>query len=332
MTPSTMTAIDIKEPGGPEVLVPVTMDVPTPGPGEVLIKVAAAGVNRPDVFQRMGAYPPPPGAPAHPGLEVAGTVAALGDGVTAYQTGDKVCALVAGGGYADYVCAPIKTCLPVPNSLSMEEAAALPETFFTVWSNVFDRARLAQGETLLVHGGASGIGTTAIQMATALGHTVYTTAGSDEKCAACEKLGAVKAINYKTDDFVELVKGATDGKGVDVVLDMVGGDYIPRSINCMAVEGRFVSIAFLQGSVAEVNFMLVMLKRLTITGSTLRARDIADKQAIAANLTEHVMPLVADGKIKPQIFKAFPLEEAAAAHALMESSAHIGKIVLTTGR
>ncbi len=329
MHPTTMTAIDIAEPGGPEVLQPITMDVPTPKAGEILIKVEAAGINRPDVFQRMGLYPPPPGAPAHPGLEVAGTVAALGDGVTAFADGDKVCALVSGGGYAGYVCAPVETSLMIPNSLSMEEAAALPETFFTVWSNVFDRAKLAEGESLLVHGGASGIGTTAIQMATALSHTVYTTAGTDEKCSACEALGATKAINYKNDDFVEVIKTETGGKGVDVVLDMVGGDYIPRSIGCMAVEGRFVSIAFLQGSTAEVNFMLVMLKRLTITGSTLRARDVADKKAIADKLAEHVMPLVADGKIKPKLFKTFPLEEASKAHALMESSAHIGKIVLT---
>ncbi len=329
MLPTTMTAIDITEPGGPDALVPVTMAVPTPKAGEVLIKVEAAGINRPDVFQRMGLYPAPPGAPTHPGLEVAGTIVALGDGVSHFTIGDKICALVAGGGYAAYVCAAVETCLMVPGSLTMEEAAALPETFFTVWSNIFDRARLAEGESLLVHGGASGIGTTAIQMATALGHTVYTTAGSDEKCTACEKLGAAKAVNYKTDDFVEAIKAETGGKGVDVVLDMVGGDYIPRSIGCMAVEGRFVSIAFLQGSTAEVNFMLVMLKRLTITGSTLRARDLADKKAIADQLTAHVMPLVADGQIKPQVFKTFPLEDAAKAHELMESSAHIGKIVLT---
>lgn len=329
MIPDTMTAIDIKEPGGPEVLVPVTMPTPAPKSGEVLIKVEAAGINRPDVFQRLGLYPPPPGAPAHPGLEVAGTVAALGEGVSGFVVGDAVCALVGGGGYAEYVCAPVQTALPVPKGLTMAEAAALPETCFTVWTNVFDRARLSGDETFMVHGGASGIGTTAIQMASARGNKVFTTAGSDDKCRACEELGAARAINYKTEDFVEVIKDETGSKGVDVILDMVGGDYIPRSIDCLNVDGRFVSIAFLQGSVAEVNFMKVMLKRLTITGSTLRARDIEDKAAIAEALKAEIWPLIDAGKIKPQLFKTFPLAEAAAAHALMESSAHTGKIVLT---
>ncbi len=322
-----MKAIGISEPGGPEVLKPISLEQPAPKPGEVLITVKAAGINRPDVFQRLGFYPPPPGAPAHPGLEVAGTIAGLGEGVTGWAVGDAVCALVAGGGYAEYVCAPTQTLLKKPDCLSFVQAAALPETVFTVWSNVFDRAGLKQGESLLVHGGTSGIGTTAIQMAHALGHTVFTTAGSDEKCAAAAKLGA-HAINYKTQDFVEVIRAETGKTGVDVILDMVGGDYIGRNIDCLALDGRLVFIAFLQGSKAEVDFMKVMLKRLTITGSTLRARPNADKAAIRDAVSQIIMPLVEQGKITPVIDQTFPLDDAAKAHALMESSSHIGKIVL----
>ena len=322
-----MKAIGISEPGGPDVLKPISLEQPVPNPGEVLIAVKAAGINRPDVFQRLGFYPPPPGAPAHPGLEVAGTIAALGEGVTGWAVGDAVCALVAGGGYAEYVCAPTQTLLKKPERLSFVQAAALPETVFTVWSNVFDRAGLKQGETLLVHGGTSGIGTTAIQMAHALGHTVFTTAGSDEKCEAAAKLGA-HAINYKTQDFVEVIGEQTGNKGVNVILDMVGGDYIGRNIDCLALEGRLVFIAFLQGSRAEIDFMKVMLKRLTITGSTLRARPNADKAAIRDAISETIVPLIEHGKITPVIDRTFALDDAAKAHALMESSSHIGKIVL----
>ena len=327
--PETMTAIEITSPGGPEVLKPGTRPVPKPGSGEVLIAVGAAGINRPDVFQRKGHYDPPPGAPDIPGLEVAGTVAALGPDVTDLQVGDAVCALVAGGGYAEFCTAPAVQCLPIPAGMSVVEAAALPETFFTVWSNVFDRGMLKSGETLLVHGGSSGIGTTAIQLGKAAGARVFTTAGSAEKCAACEKLGADRAINYREEDFAAVVKELTGGKGVDVVLDMVGGDYIPRSISCMAPDGRHVSIAFLRGSKAEIDFNRVMRSRLTLTGSTLRPRPIADKAAIAGRLKEHVWPKLSDGTIRPVIHATFPLAEAAAGHALMESSQHIGKIVLT---
>ena len=329
MTAPQMTAIGISEPGGPEVLKPVSMDRPEPAPGEVLIAVKAAGINRPDVFQRLGFYPPPPGAPAHPGLEVAGTIEQLGEGVTQFAVGDAVCALVAGGGYAAYVCAPIETLLPKPEALSFVEAAALPETVFTVWSNVFDRGALKPGETLLVHGGTSGIGTTAIQMASALDHTVYATAGSDEKCEACLTLGATRAINYKTEDFVEVIAAETGKKGVDVILDMVGGDYLAKNIDCLALDGRMVFIAFLHGSRAEADFMKVMLKRLTITGSTLRARPLTDKQAIRDAVQKSVWPLIDAGQIKPVVDTVFALEDAAKAHQLMESSTHIGKIVLT---
>lgn len=326
--PERMTAIEISEPGGPEVLKPCERPVPTPGPGEVLIKIAAAGINRPDVLQRKGNYPPPPGASDIPGLEIAGSVVALGDGVASPALGETVTALVTGGGYAEYCNAPAEQCLPIPAGLTAVEAAALPETFFTVWSNVFDRARLSKGEAFLVHGGSSGIGTTAIQLASALGARVFTTAGSAEKVAACEKLGAERAINYREEDFVEVVKQATDGKGVDVVLDMVGGDYIARDIKALAPDGRLVFIAFLGGSKAEIDFLPIMLKRLTVTGSTLRARDVAFKAAIAGKLRETVWPLIEAGRVKPLIHKTFPLTEASEAHALMESSAHIGKIVL----
>ena len=327
--PPTMTAIAITEPGGPEVLAPHTIPTPEPGTGEVLIKVAAAGVNRPDTFQRMGLYPPPPGAPDTPGLEVAGTVAALGQGVTRWSVGDEVCALVGGGGYAAFCLAHEAHTLPVPKGMTAIQGAALPETFFTVWTNLFDQVGLKSGETLLVHGGSSGIGTTAIQLGRAFGARVFATAGSAEKCQACERLGAERGINYRQEDFVLTVTGDTDGHGADVILDMVGGDYIQRNLSCAAHGGRIVSIAFLHGSVAEVNFMPMMLKKLTLTGSTLRPRSVAEKAAIAEALEAKVWPLLEKGEIAPQIAETFPLEEAAKAHALMESSAHIGKIILT---
>jgi putative PIG3 family NAD(P)H quinone oxidoreductase len=295
----------------------------------VLIEVAAAGVNRPDVLQRQGNYAPPPGVTDIPGLEAAGRVVAVGPGVTEWREGDAVCALVAGGGYAEYCAAPAGQCLPLPKNFSMVEGAVLPETFFTVWSNVFDRARLRPGETFLVHGGSSGIGTTAIQLAKAFGARVFATAGSTEKCKACEDLGAERAIDYREEDFAAVVKNLTAGKGVDVVLDMVGGDYIARDIGIMAMEGRHVSIAFLQSPKVTLNFFPVMMKRLTLTGSTLRARPVADKAAIAAQLREKVWPLLEEGSVRPLVFRTFPLAEAAASHALMESSTHIGKIALT---
>ncbi len=327
--PDTMTAIEIREPGGPEVLAPITRPVPQPGDGEVLIKVAAAGVNRPDCLQRGGNYPPPPGASDIPGLEVAGEVVALGKGVSDLKVGDKVCALVTGGGYAEYCAAPAPQCLPLPKGYSMAQAAALPETFFTVWVNVFVRTALKPGESLLVHGGTSGIGTTAIQLAKTLGSRVFATAGSAEKVKACEDLGAERGINYREEDFVAVVKELTGGKGVDVILDMVAGDYIPRDIKALAEDGRLNFIAFLGGPKAEVNFAAVMMKRLTITGSTLRARPVEVKAALAADLKEKVWPLLDAGKIAPVMAASFPLAEAAQAHALMESSSHIGKIVLT---
>lgn len=327
--PQTMTAVEIVRPGDPEVLVATTRPLPSPAPGEVLIAVEAAGVNRPDVLQRKGGYPPPPGASDIPGLEVAGRVAALGEGAERWQVGDRVTALVAGGGYATHCTAPAAQCLPQPKGFSAVEAAALPETFFTVWSNLFDRARLTAGERLLVHGGSSGIGTTAIQLAAAFGVEVFTTAGSAEKCAACEGLGAKRAIDYRREDFVAVVKEATGGAGVDVVLDMVGGDYVARDLEILAPDGRLVFIAFLGGSKAEVNFLPVMVKRLTVTGSTLRPRPVAFKAAIARALEEKVWPLLEAGRVKPVIHRTFPLAAAAEAHALMESSAHVGKIVLT---
>jgi NADPH2:quinone reductase len=326
--PTSMTAIAIKAPGGPEMLVPAQIPVPTPGDGEILVKVAAAGVNRPDVMQRKGLYPPPQGAPETPGLEIAGEVVALGNSVTRWKLGDKVMALVIGGGYAQYALAHGSHALPAGN-LAMVEAGAIPETFFTVWHNVFQRGALKSGETLLVHGGSSGIGTTAIQLAKHFGARVIVTAGTEEKCEACRKLGADLAINYKTEDFVEKVKTATDGKGADVILDMVGGDYIARNYEAAAVEGRIVQIAFMGSPKATVNFQRIMLKRLHHTGSTLRSRSIADKAAIARDLEANALPLIAAGKVKPVIFKTFPLDQASAAHALMETSAHTGKIVLT---
>jgi NADPH2:quinone reductase len=328
--PPQMTAIAIREPGGPDVLVPQTRPTPTPGPGEVLIKVAAAGVNRPDVMQRQGLYPPPPGASEIPGLEIAGEVVALGNGVSRFKLGDKVTALVAGGGYAQYCPVHETNALPVPGSLSLTEAAAIPETFFTVWHNVFERGALKSGETLLVHGGSSGIGTTAIQLAKALGARVVTTAGSAEKCEACIRIGADKAVNYRSEDFVAATKAATDGKGANVILDMVGGDYIERNYEAAAMDGRVVQIAFQGSPRANVDFRRLMLKRLTHTGSTLRSRPVPEKAAIARAIEQKVWPLIAAGKVKPVVFRTFPLAQASAAHALMETSAHIGKIVLVT--
>jgi NADPH2:quinone reductase len=324
-----MQAVVITAPGGPEVLRVESQPVPQPKAGEVLIAVAAAGVNRPDVLQRQGKYPVPKGASPLPGLEAAGTVAALGEGVTEWKVGDSVCALTPGGGYAEYCVAPASNCLPLPRGLTPVEAASLPETYFTVWSNVWDRAALQPGESLLVQGGSSGIGVTAIQMARALGHPVFATAGSAEKCAACVALGATRAINYNTEDFVAIAKEATGGRGVNVILDMVGGEYIPRELDALADDGRLVFIAFLGGAKAAVNFGQVLLRRLTISGSTLRPRPVAFKAAIAQQLRERVWPLVDSGAIKPVVHATFPLAEAGRAHALMESSAHIGKLVLT---
>jgi NADPH2:quinone reductase len=321
-------AIEITKPGPPDVLQLCERPMPVCKPGEVLIKVHAAGVNRPDVLQRLGHYPVPPGASDLPGMEIAGEIIDGDLSGSGFQLGERVCALVQGGGYAEFCSAPAAQCLPVPDGLSMVEAASLPETFFTVWSNVFDRAGLTGSETLLVQGGSSGIGVTAIQLATAYGHRVFVTAGSDEKCAACVALGAELAINYRTEDFVERVKTATGGKGADVILDMVAGDYLPRELNCLADDGRLVIIALLGGARATVDLGQVLRRRLTITGSTLRPRPVAFKEAIAARLREHVWPLLESGTIKPVIYRTFPLEQADRAHALMESGQHIGKIVL----
>jgi len=324
-----MRAIEISRPGGPEVLTPVDRPIPQPGPGEVLIKVAATGVNRPDVFQRQGHYAPPPGVSDLPGLECAGEIVA-GDAVAGgFAIGDQVCALVAGGAYAEYCVAPAVQCLPIPPGLTAVQAAGLPETCFTVWSNVFDRGRLAAGETLLVHGGASGIGTTAIQIATALGHTVYATAGSDARARAVEQLGAALGINYREQDYVQEIKRATDGRGVDVILDMVAGDYINRNLECLADDGRAVIIALLGGAKATINANHVLRRRLTITGSTLRPRPVVFKAEVARSLREKVWPLYAKGAIRPVLHATLPLEEAARAHAMMEAGAHVGKIVLT---
>ncbi|NQV21395.1 MAG: NAD(P)H-quinone oxidoreductase [Rhodospirillales bacterium] len=328
--PDQMMAIEITEPGGPDVLRAGRLPVPRPGAGEVLIKVAAAGVNRPDAIQRSGGYPPPPGAPDTPGLEVAGTVVEVGSGAGDWAVGDQLCALLAGGGYAEYAVVPAPQALPIPKGLDLLQAAALPETFFTVWTNVFERGRLKPGESVLIHGGSSGIGTTAIQLAREFGATVYATAGSADKCAACEKLGATRAINYRNEDFEDVITELTGGAGVDLVLDMVGGDYIQKNISCLAVEGRMVSIAFLNGPSAKVNFMPMMLKRLTLTGSTLRPRSVEQKAAIAQALLEKVWPLLEAGRVAPIIDSTFPLAQASDAHKRLESSAHIGKIVLTT--
>jgi NADPH2:quinone reductase len=327
--PATMTAIAIRAPGGPEMLAPEQRPVPVAGAGEILIKVAAAGVNRPDVMQRQGLYPPPAGASDIPGLEIAGTVAALGPQATRWKIGDRVMALVSGGGYAEYCTAHESHAIAIPDNLSFAEASAVPETFFTVWHNVFERGGLKSGETLLVHGGTSGIGTAAIQLAKAFGARVITTAGSVEKCEAARKLGADVAVNYKTEDFVKATKDATGDKGAELILDMVGGDYIARNYEAAAVEGRIVQIAFQGSPKATVDFRRIMLKRLHHTGSTLRARSMPDKAAIAAAVTKKVLPLIASGRVRPVMDSSFPLAEAAAAHARMESSVHIGKIVLT---
>jgi NADPH2:quinone reductase len=334
--PTQMRAIEISRPGGPEVLRLGQRPVPSPAVGEVLIEVATAGVNRPDVLQRKGGYPPPPGASDIPGLEIAGTVVALGSGRTSepapkigdWKIGDNVCALVTGGGYAEYVAAPAVQCLPVPRGLTLEQAASLPETFFTVWVNVFQRGALKNDETLLVQGGSSGIGVTAIQMARAFGHRVFVTAGSAEKCAACEKLGAARAINYRSDDFVAIIKQLTAGRGVDVILDMVGGDYVARELASLADDGRLCLIAFLGGTKATLDMTDILRRRLTITGSTLRPRPVEVKAAIARALREKVWPLIEAGKIRPVIYRTFELDDAAAAHTLMESGEHIGKILL----
>ncbi|MEM7428986.1 MAG: NAD(P)H-quinone oxidoreductase [Pseudomonadota bacterium] len=326
--PEKMNAVEIAFAGGPDALKPVEVRTPYPGEGEVLIKVAAAGVNRPDVMQRKGLYPPPPGASELPGLEVAGTVVTAGRKTTRFKEGDEVCALVHGGGYAEYVSVSEQTCLPAPKGLPLREAAGLPETFFTVWTNVFERGGLKDDETLLVHGGSSGIGTTAIMIARAMGHTVYATAGSADKCRACEELGAARAINYLEEDYVDVLKEETGRKGIDVILDMVGGDYIERNMKVAAHGGRIVNIAFLNGPSAEVNFIPMLVKHLTLTASTLRPRSNDEKGRIAAALEENVWPLIEDGKIKPVIHAEFPLANASGAHEMMESSAHIGKILL----
>ncbi len=328
--PRTMRAVEIVRPGGPDVLQLCTRDVPVCTAGEILVKVAAAGVNRPDISQRSGNYPPPPGASDIPGLEIAGEVVACGNAVTRWTPGDRICALVAGGGYAEYCTVPEQQALPVPKGLDMTGAASLPETFFTVWTNVFDRGRLSAGEWLLVQGGTSGIGVAAIQLAAALGARVIATAGNDEKCAACIELGAEHAVNYRSGDFVEVVREKTAGKGVNVVLDMVGGDYVAREIKALSDDGRLVFIASLGGAKGEIDIFTVMRKRLTITGSTLRPRPVAFKGDIAANLLKRVWPLIEAGRIKPVVYRSFGLEQAADAHRLLESSAHIGKIVLTT--
>jgi NADPH2:quinone reductase len=327
-TSKTMKYIKIEEHGGPEVLKLNSMPIPEPGPDEVLIRVTAAGVNRPDVMQRKGLYPPPPGVTNVPGLEVSGTVVSAGENVTGPAVGEEVCALVVCGGYAEYCLAAAYLCLPIPGEISLEDAAGIPETFFTVWTNVFERGQLKSGESILVHGGSSGIGTTAIQLGKAFGATVYTTARTAGKCEFCEKLGADAAFNYREQDFSEEIKNLTDGKGVDVILDMVGGPYFPKNIGLLAVEGRLVQIALMQGSKADVDFLALLLKRLTLTGSTLRPRTVEQKTKIAEALLENVWPLLESGAVRPIIHQKFPLEEAAEAHRLMESSTHIGKILL----
>jgi putative PIG3 family NAD(P)H quinone oxidoreductase len=322
-------AITIAKPGGPEVLQPIDVPVPAPGPREVLIRVAAAGINRPDLMQREGRYPPPPGATEIPGLEVSGTVAGCGPGTARWREGDEVCALVSGGGYAEYCVAPDLQCLPLPKGLDLVSAGGVPETFFTVWMNVFDRGHLREGESFLVHGGASGIGTTAIQMARAFGARVFATSGSDEKCYACEKLGAERAINYKTEDFAAALMALTGGRGIDVILDMVGAPYFPRNVELLALEGRLLQIAVMHGAKSEINLLRLLRQRLTITGSVLRARTVEEKGTIAGQLERKVWPLVEGGKIRPIVYATFPLRQAAEAHRLMESGSHIGKIVLT---
>ncbi len=327
--PATMNAVEISEPGGPDVLRPVTRPVPVPGSGQMLIHVAAAGVNRPDIIQRQGLYPPPPGASDLPGLEVAGHVIETGPDVAGFAIGDAVTALVGGGGYAEFCIVDAPVCLPVPRGLSLQEAAALPETVFTVWTNLFERGRLKAGESVLIHGGTSGIGTIAIQLARAFGARVFATAGSDAKCEACVRLGAEHAVNYRDADFVDVLKERTGGAGVDVILDMVGGDYVERNIALLARDGRLINIAFLQGSKVSLNLLPVMLKRLTLTGSTLRARSVAEKAMLTDAVGAQVWPLIEAGTVRPVMDSAFPLAEAAQAHARMEGSQHIGKIILT---
>jgi NADPH2:quinone reductase len=322
--------IDVPQPGGPEALVVAQRPTPVPQATEVLIKIAAAGVNRADVLQRKGHYPPPPGAPSHPGLEAAGVIAAVGSAVREFNVGDKVCALLQGGGYAEYCCVDEGQVLPIPGTLSMIEAASLPEAYFTVWSNVFGFGRLQPGESLLVHGGSSGIGVAAIQLASALGYTVFTTAGTDDKCRFCEQLGAKRAINYKTQDFVQVIAEQTDKRGVDVLLDMVGGSYLSKNISCLAPDGRLVIIATQSGSKGELDLLRILQRRLVVTGSALRPRDVAFKRAVKAQLLDVVWPLLACGAIKPVVDRVFPLDRATDAHAYMESSAHRGKIVLDT--
>lgn len=328
MVPEQMHCVEISTPGGPEVLRPVMRPTPVPGEGELLIKVAAAGINGPDIYQRKGFYPAPPGVTDIPGLEVSGTIVGVGENVSGWHPGDACCGLVAGGAYAEYCTAPAVQCLPIPAGVGLIDAAALPETFFTVWTNVFERAALAPEETLLVHGGAGGIGTTAIQLAAAFGHRVFTTASGVATRASLEGLGVARVIDYKTEDFVAVIKDATEGKGVDVILDIIGGDYLSRNIACLARDGRLVSIAFRKGSKVEFDFMPVMLKRLTITGSTLRVQSIARKATIAAALHQRVWPLFAAGKIRPIVHARLPLAEAAAAHRMMEAGSHLGKILL----
>jgi putative PIG3 family NAD(P)H quinone oxidoreductase len=326
-----MTVIEIARPGGPEVLVPATRPVPAPGPGELLLRVTAAGVNRPDVLQRLGQYPPPPGASDIPGLEVAGVVEVAGPDAPGWKAGDRAVALLAGGGYAEYCLAPAPQCLPPPRGLGEAESAGLPEVVFTVWTNVFERGRLAPGETLLVHGGSGGIGTAAIQIARALGARVLATAGSPEKCAACERLGAERAIDYRREDFVRVVRQLTGDRGADVILDVVGGPDLPRNLEALAVEGRLVQIAFLKGSRVELDLVPLMSKRLTLTGSTLRTRSVEEKGRLAEAVRRNVWPLLESGHVKPMVHATFPLREAAKAHALMESGGHVGKIVLIPG-
>ena len=325
-----MKAIEITQPGGPEVLVLAERPRPTAGDGEVLIKVAAAGVNRPDVMQRQGRYTPPPGATDIPGLEVAGEIVAIGASVEGWRVGDRVCALVAGGGYAEYCAAPAPQCLPIPLGMDLVHAGAVPETTFTVWTNVFERGRLTRGESILIHGGSSGIGTTAIQLARAFGARVFATAGTAEKCAACEALGAERAFNYREGDFVAAARAATEGRGVDLILDMVGGDYLQRNIETLALEGRLVQIGQLAGTKSQINTTPVLQRRLTITGSTLRPRSIAQKAAIARAVREHVWPLFESGAVRVLVHATFPLAAAADAHRMMESSVHTGKLVLLT--
>ena len=326
--PTQMTVVEIAGAGGPEVLRAATRPVPQPSNGEVLLRVEAAGVNRPDVMQRLGKYPPPPGASDIPGLEIAGTVVAVGSGGR-WRSGDRVCALVAGGGYAEYCVAPAVQCLPFPEGVNAVSAAAVPETFFTVWTNLFQRGKLHNGERVLIHGGTSGIGTTAIQLAHAFGAVVYATAGSQNKADACVGLGAARAINYRNEDFVEVIRRDTSGAGVDVILDIVGGDYFPRNLECLALEGRLVQIGVIAGAQSTVDLRRILQRRLTITGSTLRARSVDEKGSLAGDVETHVWPLIAAGRVRPIIDRTFALADAADAHRRMESSEHIGKIVLT---